>query len=64
MSFVVDGSEETANLDITPLDLFTCTANTKEPLDRLTNNRVGPWYFADITLCVAEEAELLKEAIS
>ena len=63
-SFIVDGCEETANLDVTPLDLFMCTANTEEPLDRLTNNWVSPWCFADVVSSVAQETELLEETVS
>ena len=63
-SFVVDGCEEMVNLDVTPLDLFMCAANMKEPLDRLTNDWVGPWCFADVVSSVAQETELLEETVS
>jgi len=61
--FIVDGREETANLDVTPLDLLACTADTEIPLDRLTNDWVGPRFIADVALCVAQETELFDKTV-
>ena len=64
MDFIIDGCKETTNLNVAPLDLFTCMANTKELLDCLTNNWIGPWGIADVMVCVMQEAEFLEETVS
>jgi len=64
LGFVVNGGKETADLNVTPLDLLVCLADTEESLDCLSNNWVCPWSVANIMLCIPQETEFFKETVS
>lgn len=62
--FIIDGGEETPDLDIASFNLFVRAANTEVPLDGLTNDRIGPWGFGDVVLRVSHEAEFFDKTVS
>ena len=51
--------EQTANLNVTPFNLFRCTANMKKLFDSCANAWVGPWCSGDVMSCVVQKGKLL-----